>query len=109
LPTTDRNAPLPDWWDELGSDRKVVHVSQGTLDVSDHGGYGGVQYALSNGVPLIVGGATEDKPEVAARLRWAGVGIDLGIGKPQAAGNPRRGPNDPGRKQLPPAREGTQS
>ena len=32
-----------------------------------NGGYGGVQQALANGVPLVVAGDSEDKPEVAAR------------------------------------------
>ncbi len=35
-----------------------------------NGGYGAVQRALSTGVPLVVAGNTEDKPEVAAR--WHG-------------------------------------
>jgi UDP:flavonoid glycosyltransferase YjiC (YdhE family) len=43
-----------------------------------NGGYGGVQKALSLGVPIVVGGATEDKPFVAARVAAFGVGIDLG-------------------------------
>jgi UDP:flavonoid glycosyltransferase YjiC (YdhE family) len=47
-----------------------------------NGGYGGVQQALANGVPLVVAGNSEDKPEVAARVRWSGAGIDLGTGKP---------------------------
>jgi MGT family glycosyltransferase len=42
-----------------------------------NGGYNGVQMALANGVPLIVAGQTEDKPEVAARVEWAKVGINL--------------------------------
>jgi MGT family glycosyltransferase len=42
-----------------------------------NGGYGGTQWALSHGVPLVVGGATEDKMEVAARVEWAGAGINL--------------------------------
>jgi UDP:flavonoid glycosyltransferase YjiC (YdhE family) len=42
-----------------------------------NGGYGGVQLALSHGVPLVVWGTTEDKPEVAARVAWAGVGKRL--------------------------------
>ncbi|MCU0567746.1 MAG: glycosyltransferase [Oculatellaceae cyanobacterium Prado106] len=42
-----------------------------------NGGYNGVQMALAQGVPLIVSGQTEDKPEVAARVEWAGVGIRL--------------------------------
>ncbi|MFD3706731.1 nucleotide disphospho-sugar-binding domain-containing protein [Nocardia sp. NPDC058658] len=42
-----------------------------------NGGYGGVQLALTYGVPLVVAGATEDKPEVAARVAWSGVGVNL--------------------------------
>jgi UDP:flavonoid glycosyltransferase YjiC (YdhE family) len=47
-----------------------------------NGGYGGVNQALSHGIPLVVAGATEDKPEVAARVEWSGVGINLGTGEP---------------------------
>ena len=47
-----------------------------------NGGYGGVQQALAHGVPLVVAGDSEDKPEVAARVRWSGTGIDLRTGKP---------------------------
>jgi MGT family glycosyltransferase len=39
-----------------------------------NGGYGGVQMALGHGVPLVVAAATEEKPEVAAHVAWAGVG-----------------------------------
>lgn len=42
-----------------------------------NGGYGGVQMAVANGVPLVVAGATEEKPEVAAHVEYAGVGINL--------------------------------
>lgn len=51
-----------------------------------NGGYGGVQQALSYGVPLVVAGRTEDKPEVAARVSWAGAGLNLRSGSP----SPRR-------------------
>jgi MGT family glycosyltransferase len=47
-----------------------------------NGGYGGVQMALANGVPLVVAGATEEKPEVAAHVEFAGVGINLKTLKP---------------------------
>jgi UDP:flavonoid glycosyltransferase YjiC (YdhE family) len=47
-----------------------------------NGGFGGVQVALANGVPLVVAGATEDKPEVAARVAWAGVGANLATNTP---------------------------
>ena len=40
-------------------------------------GYGGVQFALAHGVPLVVAGRTEEKPEVCARVAWSGAGIDL--------------------------------
>jgi UDP:flavonoid glycosyltransferase YjiC (YdhE family) len=49
-----------------------------------NGGYGAFQHGISNGVPLIVGGSTEDKPEVAARVEWAGFGINLRTGTPTA-------------------------
>lgn len=42
-----------------------------------NGGYNGVQVALENGVPMVAAGQTEEKPEVCARIEWAGVGINL--------------------------------
>ncbi|PJJ61431.1 nucleotide disphospho-sugar-binding domain-containing protein [Compostimonas suwonensis] len=48
-----------------------------------NGGYGGVQHALREGVPIVVAGDTEDKPEVAARIGWSGTGIDLRTGSPE--------------------------
>jgi len=42
-----------------------------------NGGYGGTQFALAHGIPLVVAGETEDKMEVAARVEWAGAGINL--------------------------------
>jgi MGT family glycosyltransferase len=47
-----------------------------------NGGYGAVQRALSAGVPLVVAGNTEDKPEVAARVEWSGAGVNLRTGTP---------------------------
>jgi UDP:flavonoid glycosyltransferase YjiC (YdhE family) len=47
-----------------------------------NGGYGGVHYAMENGVPLIVAGLTEDKTEVSARVQWAGAGINLRSDRP---------------------------
>ena len=47
-----------------------------------NGGYGGVLQALRAGVPTVVAGDTEDKPEVAARVAWSGAGIDLRTGRP---------------------------
>lgn len=47
-----------------------------------NGGFGGVQYALANGVPIVAGGATEDKPEIANRVAYSGVGINLKTSAP---------------------------
>jgi MGT family glycosyltransferase len=47
-----------------------------------NGGYGGVQHALGAGVPMVVAGDTEDKPEVAARVAWSGTGVNLRTGTP---------------------------
>lgn len=47
-------------------------------------GFGGTQYALSHGVPLVTAGDTEDKPEVSMRAQWAGVGVNLKTGTPTA-------------------------
>lgn len=144
LPPAHEPGPPP-WWPDLRAARRVVHITQGTLDNTDlgrllipairglageevlvvvstgrrpaaallgalgrrspdnvriaeflpyrrllplvdvmvtNGGYGGVQQAVRHGVPLVVAGATEDKPEVANRVAWAGVGLDLRTGRP---------------------------
>lgn len=136
LPRPPARFEPPAWWDELRSDRPVVHVTQGTLSNDPHelinpalraladedalvvvatggrpiaqigldplpanvraesfisyhhllpqvdlmitnAGYGGVQWALANGVPLIGAGQTEDKQETCNRIAWTGVGINL--------------------------------
>ncbi|MBM7506010.1 glycosyltransferase [Agromyces aurantiacus] len=48
-------------------------------------GFGGTQYALSHGVPIVAAGDTEDKPEVAMRVQWSGVGLTLKTGTPTPA------------------------
>ncbi|KAE8445458.1 hypothetical protein EG329_013348 [Mollisiaceae sp. DMI_Dod_QoI] len=47
-----------------------------------NGGYGSVQHALGNGVPLVVGGTGADKVDNAMRVAWAGVGINLETHRP---------------------------
>ncbi|MDF2601516.1 MAG: 4-demethylrebeccamycin synthase, partial [Methylobacterium brachiatum] len=47
-----------------------------------NGGYGSVSLALSNGVPIVSAGLTEDKAEVNARIGWSGVGINLATNTP---------------------------
>ncbi|MDR7274471.1 glycosyltransferase [Catenuloplanes atrovinosus] len=53
--------------------------------VVTNGGFGGVQTALGFGVPLVVAGRTEDKAEVAARVAYSGVGVDLRTQTPAPA------------------------
>jgi len=62
-------------------DRLLPHVDV----MVTNGGYGGVQQALAHGVPLVVAGDSEDKPEVAARVHWSGAGVDLRTGRPTPA------------------------
>ncbi len=50
-----------------------------------NGGYGGVQRAVAAGVPLVIAGGSEEKPEIAARIAWSGAGIDLRTGRPKPA------------------------
>lgn len=62
-------------------DRLLPHVDA----MVTNGGYGGVQQALAHGVPLVVAGDSEDKPEVAARVQWSGAGVNLHTGRPSPA------------------------
>ena len=50
-----------------------------------NGGYGGTQFALSHGVPLVVAGVTEGKIDVCAHVAWAGAGINLKTETPTPA------------------------
>lgn len=45
-------------------------------------GYGGFMHCVVNGVPVVAAGLTEDKCEVAARVEWTGVGLNLRTGRP---------------------------
>ena len=51
-----------------------------TAVVITNGGWGGTLTALSHGIPLVIAGGDLDKPEIAARVAWAGAGVDLGTG-----------------------------
>lgn len=141
LPEPPTDFTPPAWWQDLKSDRPVIHVTQGTVateadnlifptlqaladedvlviattggqpiktikldslpqntrveqfiphyhllphvDVMvTNGGYNGIQVALANGIPLVAAGQTEEKPEICARIEWAGVGINLKTNSP---------------------------
>jgi UDP:flavonoid glycosyltransferase YjiC (YdhE family) len=47
-----------------------------------NGGYGSIQIALAHGVPIVVFGASEEKPEVANRVSWSGVGLGVKSKRP---------------------------
>ncbi|HKR64540.1 MAG TPA: nucleotide disphospho-sugar-binding domain-containing protein [Thermoanaerobaculia bacterium] len=44
-----------------------------------NGGFGSIQIALTQGVPVVAIGKTEEKPEIANRVEWSGVGIGLKV------------------------------
>ena len=44
-----------------------------------------MQAALSSGVPLVVAGDTEEKPEIAAHVAWTGAGLTPKTVKPGVA------------------------
>lgn len=48
--------------------------------VITNGGWGGTLAALSYGIPLVIAGGDLDKPEIAARVAWAGAGLNLKTG-----------------------------
>ncbi|MEP9394468.1 nucleotide disphospho-sugar-binding domain-containing protein [Gordonia sp. VNK1] len=50
-----------------------------------NGGYGTVLLALSHGVPIVVAPGAEDKPEVAARVDFFDVGVNLRTSQPTPA------------------------
>lgn len=47
-----------------------------------NGGYGTVQSALSHGVPIVVFAGSEEKPEIACRVEWSGVGLGYRTKRP---------------------------
>jgi MGT family glycosyltransferase len=50
-----------------------------------NGGFGSIQIALAHGVPVVAIGKTEEKPEIANRVNWSGVGIGLKVRIPAEA------------------------
>jgi UDP:flavonoid glycosyltransferase YjiC (YdhE family) len=72
LPANARIAPL------LPYDELLPLISV----LVTNGGYGTVNQALSQGIPLVLAGTTEDKPEVGARISRTGAGIDLRSSRP---------------------------
>lgn len=50
--------------------------------VVTNGGYTGVTMALAAGTPIVVAGATEEKADIGARLRFSGAGVAIQRARP---------------------------
>lgn len=61
------------------------HLMPHTAVLVSNGGYGGIQQALSHGIPLVLAGESEDKIEVTARMAHTGAAINLRTSRPDAA------------------------
>ncbi|KAF9785650.1 hypothetical protein IL306_004990 [Fusarium sp. DS 682] len=64
--------------DYLPYDILLPHASAFVMNA----GYGGFLNGVTNGVPLVLAGETEDKPEIAMRGEWSGVAVNLETGRP---------------------------
>ena len=75
-------APLP-WNVRVEQFIPYAHLMPKVDLLLTNGGYGSVQIALAHGVPVVAIGKTEEKPEIANRVQWSGVGVglkQLGVG-----------------------------
>jgi MGT family glycosyltransferase len=73
----DRLRPVPD---NVRLERFIPyhHLLPHVDAMVTNGGYNGVNAALAQGVPLVVAPSSEENPDVAARVKWAGAGLVLG-------------------------------
>ena len=53
--------------------------------IVSNGGYGTIQQGFSAGVPMVLSGMSEDKPEACARAAWTGAAINLATQTPTVA------------------------
>jgi len=47
-----------------------------------NGGYGATTHGISHGVPMVIAGEGQDKPESGKRVAYSGLGINLGCARP---------------------------
>ena len=50
-----------------------------------NGGYGAVTQGIAHGIPMVIAGDGQDKPECAKRGGWSGIGLDLAVSRPGRA------------------------
>ncbi|KAF7544479.1 hypothetical protein G7Z17_g9918 [Cylindrodendrum hubeiense] len=67
--------------DYLPYDAVLPHSSVFVMNA----GYGGFLHGMTNGVPMVLAGESEDKPEIAMRGAWSGVAVNLRTGRPSPA------------------------
>jgi MGT family glycosyltransferase len=77
-------APLP-WNVRVEQFIPYAHLMPKVDLLLTNGGFGSVQIALAHGVPVVCIGKTEEKPEIANRVQWSGVGIGLKVRIPSEA------------------------
>ncbi|KAM0352897.1 hypothetical protein ACHAPU_001780 [Fusarium lateritium] len=83
----ERGAALPDNLDIPSNTRIIDYLPYDVLLPHAsvfvmNAGYGGFLHGVTNGVPLVLAGETEDKPEIAMRGEWSGVAVNLRTGRP---------------------------
>ncbi|CAK7225384.1 hypothetical protein SBRCBS47491_005871 [Sporothrix bragantina] len=47
-----------------------------------NGGYGATMHGIAHGVPMVIAGDTQDKPESGKRVAYCGIGLDLKTARP---------------------------
>ncbi|OAA55521.1 signal recognition particle protein srp54 [Niveomyces insectorum RCEF 264] len=47
-----------------------------------NGGYGATMHGIAHGVPMVIAGSGQDKPENGKRVQFSGLGIDLACARP---------------------------
>ncbi|KAH8645757.1 MGT family glycosyltransferase [Xylariales sp. PMI_506] len=84
-----RGRTLPDGF-ELPANATVIDYFpyDAILPITDvfltNAGFGGYSHGIMNGVPMVMSGLTQDKPEVSRRAEWAGVAVNLHTQRPTA-------------------------
>jgi UDP:flavonoid glycosyltransferase YjiC (YdhE family) len=77
-PSEVKIAPLP-WNVRVEKFIPYAHLMPKVDLLLTNGGFGSIQIALAHGVPVVAIGKTEDKPEIANRVQWSGVGLGIKV------------------------------
>lgn len=85
-----KGAGLPEGFDVPGNVRVTDYLHYDAIlpyaSVWVHnGGYGAITHGVAHGVPMVVAGEGQDKPENIKRVRYSGIGVGLGRAKPSAS------------------------